>query len=294
MDFTPTEKAVTIRNPSTANLFINSSDRAEGTASDFTISKNQNILTGFFTRLAMTEITLAWALPNISDALDNNIFEILYDGTESYTVVLPDGNYTVKQALDTIVALLNVEVPTAPFSLVFNALVNGYELTSTDNFYITNQETNSLAFALGFFLGPGTNDTVQLVGAVTPPNIVFYRFVDFISNSLTYCQNLKDSSTTTVDKDILYRWNFADDQPQGVDAYGYPIYQGYLPFRLRRYLAFPKQIKWDNIQPIGQIDFQTRVAVQVGMEDGGIIYAPPSSITDSKLSFNLTLLVSEV
>ena len=47
MNAIPSERATTFRNPSTANLAIDSRDRTSGTSSDFTITLNQNIMTGF-------------------------------------------------------------------------------------------------------------------------------------------------------------------------------------------------------------------------------------------------------
>jgi hypothetical protein len=41
-----------------------------------------------------------------------------------------------------------------------------------------------------------------------------------------------------------------------VDAYAFPILMGYEPFVLRRLFNPPKQIKWDPLQPMGNLTFQ--------------------------------------
>ena len=62
---------VTIRNPSTANLLIDSLDRTSGYSSDFLIAKPNSILNGFFTRLAVAEVVLDWCVANISSQYNN-------------------------------------------------------------------------------------------------------------------------------------------------------------------------------------------------------------------------------
>ena len=74
------------------------------------------------------------------------------------------------------------------------------------------------------------------------------------------------------------------DNNTDVDGYGYAILQGYQPFVQRRYLAFPKQIKWENNMPIGQLEFRV-------LDSSG---RPPILIATDQLEFGMTLLVSEV
>jgi hypothetical protein len=46
-----------------------------------------------------------------------------------------------------------------------------------------------------------------------------------------------------------------DVEPQ-YDAYGFPILMGYKKFVVRRLFNPPKQIRWTNNQPLGNIAFQ--------------------------------------
>jgi hypothetical protein len=98
-----------------------------------------------------------------------------------------------------------------------------------------------------------TTVTARLYGL---PDLRRYRYIDIVSSQLTYNQDLKDAATTQIVRDILCRWYFAYDQFADVDQYGFPIFMGYEPFVVRRTFSPPKQIRWDNIQPIGQLSFE--------------------------------------
>lgn len=266
------KKGVTIRNPSTANLLIDSTDRTVGNSTDFTIALRQSILNGFFTRLAVVEVVMDWCVDNISAKTDNNTF-IINDGTSNFTATLDDGHYTVATALAAIVAKLNAAGSAVTFSVgggtVANATLNG-----TGNFTVND---SNLARELNILIGtPGASFPVSC------PLLLPYTYVDFTSSQLTYCQDLKDATTNQINRDTLYRWYFAWDGPAPTDTLGYPINQGYLPFVQRRYLAFPKQIRWDNIQPIGQISFQVYDS-QGNLLDIGI----------GEMEWRMSILVSE-
>jgi hypothetical protein len=274
-EFVPTAKGNNIRFPSTANLYVDSLDRTSGSSSNFIINKPSNILTGFFTRIAVTEIVFDYCIPNVRAVDGNNTISVLV-GASPYLVTLNDGFYTVKEVLDRAVALLNTAVGSATFSITTDADGDVF-LTNTSNYIL--YET-PLAIQLNITGGA----TPSLDKQVECPAIQNSKYFDIVSQNLTYCQDLKDASTSQNVRDVLYRWYLAWDNEGQYDAYGFPIFQGYKPFIQRRTIAFPKQIKWDNIQPIGQLGFQ--------------IYNSDGSLTDTttsgELEFNITLLVSEV
>ena len=283
--FTPgiNDHGVDIRNPSTANFFIDSTNRSLPTnpnaqlSNDFIISAGQSLLNGFFTRLAMTEIVLTWGIPNISGSAGNNEFIISYNDTP-YTVSLTSGFYTAKLALDTIVNLLNTAAIGLTFSIVQSQAAT--VLTGTDIFQIF---PNTLAFQLGIQTLVSSN----LQPIINTPVILNTKYLDFVSNQITNNQKIKDSTTdTNTTKDVIYRWNFAwDNVPTLYDNYNFPIYQGYTAFISRRYLSFPKQINWQPNQPIGILNFQ------VYQDDGELLIIPfPNGI----MEYTLNLLVSEI
>jgi hypothetical protein len=314
-DFVPVEKGVPIRFPSTANLLLDSIDRystGSYSAGNFTIQKNQSILNGFFSRIAPSEIVLNWAIPNVYDVSGANP---LISGTGGLfypanvrvdisgaisNIKVPVGLYTVAEALDTIVARLNSATLGATFSIT--QLGTQVNLTSTVA-YRFPAAANNLIANLGFGVGGayalsqfiysnqpnmiGTFSTGYNVTSSQPnSSLLRFRYLDIVSNQLTYNQDLKDSSTSNQSRDILFRWYLSQQPSPYPDKYGFPIYPTYAPFYERRPIAFPKQIKWSNSQPIGQLQFE--------------VYAQDYASTNYILldtdgyDWGMTMLVSEV
>lgn len=259
-------------------------------SSDFTISNKNNILTGFFTRMAVNEVVLQWNKPNIVSAVNNEF--IVRIGTTNTSVLLNTGYFTVKDALDAIVVALNASLGAATFSITTTTELGVATLTkATGSFTIL---LNNLSAQLGF---PVSSQGVWNFGTsftAYSPFLMNETYIDIVSTQLTYCQDLKDSSTATSTRDIVYRWNFGWEGEPTYDGYGYPVLQGYKAFNARRSIPFPKQIKWDNIQPIGQLQ------LQLYTDDGTILPQPVPSINNptilylGQVEYSLNLLVSEV
>lgn len=314
-DFVPTEKGVPIRFPSTANLLIDSKDRygfgGNTTAGSFTIQKNQSILNGFFTRIAPTEITLNWSIPNVYDASGADPTQgglyfpanvrVDISGGSITNVKIPVGLYTMAEALDTLVARLNAASLGATFSITQSGTAVNLVSTVGYRFPVgTTANKNGFVVDLGFDLGGGyvTTKTIYsnqpalsssgagfVIDGTTPySSLVQYQYLDFVSNQLTYNQELKDSSTNLQTRDILFRWYLTQNPSTYPDKYGFPINPTYAPFYERRPIAFPKQIKWSNNQPIGQLQFE--------------VYAQSGSqsilLNTEGYDWGMTLLVSEV
>jgi hypothetical protein len=252
--FTNDNEASAIRFPSTANLYVASADRNKVTyplASDFVISKKENILAGFFTRFALVQIDMNWFLPNISQITENNTFTVTVVGapTPQHTVTIPDGFYTVASLMDYIVDELNTFYGFGTFSLVGQP--GTYGLVCTSNYVINDTElAKNLSFAIN--AAPTTAFDFYF------PDLLPARYsqLDFVCSNLTYQQGLKDADTADITRDVIYRWTMGWDNEPALDAYGYPIFQGYTPFITRRYLSYPKQIKWGRDQPLGQLAFE--------------------------------------
>jgi hypothetical protein len=252
--FTNDNEASAIRFPSTANLYISSADRDETvypSASNFVISKKENILAGFFTRFAMVEININWFLPNISQIINNNTFTVTVTGapTPQHTVTVPDGFYTVASLMDYIVAELNAFYGANTFDLVGQP--GTYSLVCTSNYVINDTK---LARALSFDINVAPATAFEFYYPDLVP--AEYSQLDFVCTNLTYQQGLKDADTANITRDVIYRWAMGWDNEPALDAYGYPIFQGYTSFVTRRYLSFPKQIKWGKDQPLGQLAFE--------------------------------------
>jgi hypothetical protein len=269
------KEGVTVRNSSTANLLIDSRDSGFGYPGNFTIAKKSSILNGFFSRLAVSEVVLQWNNYNVSPSFNNSTLIVNIGGTE-YTVTIAAGNYTVAECLDALVLVLNAAVGGAGTFSVTQGFGNAF-LACTVAFSV---EPTVLAGLLSLNVTNALSSNPVLAPFLLP-----YSYLDFVSNELTYNQALKDATTTDADRTVLYRWYFAWDDNSERDAYGYPIIQGYKKFCVRKGLPFPKQIRWENNMPIGQISFQ------VYSSQGNLLTA--SETQYGKLEWAMTLLVSE-
>jgi hypothetical protein len=105
-----------------------------------------------------------------------------------------------------------------------------------------------------------------------------------VSEDLTYAQDLKDSSTQIINRDVIVRWYFSDDTPEQLDAYGFPILMGYTQFSRRRLYNPPKQIKWDRDLPLGNLRFT------LYDQDGNL---PFTRVPSDSTNWLMTLQLSE-
>ena len=315
--------AVTSRPPATANFFVDSVDRASGGAGDFVISKNESLFNGFFNRLTVNEVVLDWGVPNISPWWENNTISItnLAAGGSTQTLVLPQGFYT---ALDCIAQIIDAATPAFagdPIPIVFSTLFqNGtLLLIASQDFRInwvavppaTRPSARDLARLL--FVPPQLNVTITGATGVAPssPYLLGTRYVDIVSQQLTYNQELKDNTTATIRRDVLYRWYFAQDNvPLEYDEIPFtlaaaapapavqvlvktnlPVLQGYTSFVARRTPPYPKQIRWSPEQPIGQVSFQV-------YDDRGRLmdmrnFALVAGEEGANFNFQMSMLLSE-
>ena len=247
------EKGVTIRQPATANLMIDSADRNSNvnpSAFDFQISRNNSILNGFFSRIGTTEVVLEWNEPNGA-----------YLAPISTNITLPGGS----------VSTVTTEFGSLGFYTAEQALGHLCSTVSTvGGGLIITPNSNNGTLELGTFTGSNfdfdPSPSLQKLGLIAniavpsldigPPDLRPFRYLDFVSQQLTYNQELKDTATNTSTRDVLCRWYMAWDNPPTYDGLGFPILQGYTPFTERRLFNPPKQIKWEPNMPIGNIAFQ--------------------------------------
>ena len=280
------DKGVTIRPSSTAVFGVDSDDRYDTYAQrrtspsypfSFQISKGEALLNGFFTRLAVSEFRMYWTLPNISAAWGNNTLTYYESVTPAqHTITIPDGFYDLESLMATIQSL----VQTDGFLGSFTALpqVDGSTVYSTNA-------------ASTFYWVPATSsvrtlyDMLNLVNTSPPTAAVSQRggianlkstdFIDIVSPQLTYNQDLKDGSTSKTNRDVMCRI-YLDDTTKSLgrittnlfnvggapNGFQVPVYDpttftnGSTPFIIYRQFTQPKQILWNNTQPIGNITFE--------------------------------------
>jgi len=279
VDFVPSEKATTIRVPSTANFLIDSADATSAASiSDILISPSKSLLNGFFSRIGTTEIVLEWREPNVSSALNNINFTLEVQSAPTQSLILNQGFYTAQSALQAVVKAMNdVSGATgATFTLTNPAPGFATITSSSPLFRLSGVVPTLLGISNGLFAAFFTTNGSAI-------DLRPYRYLDFVSAQLTYNQDLKDAtSSENFSRDVLARWYFAWDEAPQLDGFGMPILMGYTPFCARRAYSVPKQIKWDARQPIGQISIQ--IYGSSGFAPANLEYS----------QYEMTLQVSEV
>jgi hypothetical protein len=261
----------------------------------------------------MSEIVLNWNVYNVSATAGNNFTGVSVRTTAGgavtdYTVSIKKGNYTVKDALDALVVAMNTAT-SLTFTLINSGTVvgepNGKKSIQapagyTFAFFRTTDLppspapfTPNLAQALGFIVYdlqsiPLATADFFATWTAYKPSLLPYQYIDITSSQISSQQKVKDATTSPFDSiDVIYRWCFVNDEsfPVSYDAYNYPILPGYLPFSCKRTLAFPKQIRWDPLLPIGNLTFQTYTDKERLLEYNEL---------EEDFEFKMLMLVSEV
>jgi hypothetical protein len=280
------EIAMTTRPTSSANFYINSLDKSDNQGSgDFTISKNQNLFSGFFNRIAVNEIVLDWGIPNVASYWDNDTFSVTVSGgiNGTFAVTLPNGFYTVEQALDQIVLLLNLQIGSTVFDLGTFGYTVTLEIPGGGSDFVINLTNLSRSLFASASIGTAPGPAFP----VSSPKILGTTYIDIVSENLTYNQKLRDATTNFQNRDVLYRWYFSfDNVPIPFDAYFSPILQGYDPFVSRRTPPVVKQIRWSEAQPIGQVNFKV-------FDDKGRIIDTVNYPSGANFQFQISCLLSE-
>ena len=321
------DPAITQRPTSTALLAIDSEDRfADYTVSravnraafnvlnatpyNFTISKAESLLNGFLTRLAVTEINMPWAIPNIN-VKTNKIQWSAQVGPAPVTtgvITLSMGFYTPSQLAATLQTAIRAATGIATFILQYgNTLV---AQGNTPSFaYTTGTPGTDIAFSpmpantAAYPYGANTKQLFDVLGFSIPGNSILapfaitnrytfcqaVRYVDIVCLQLTYNQALKDTMSQSIARDSLCRIYLGDAGiPGNVDpsAPGF-CPPGCAPFTIYRNFASPKQIQWLGNQPV-----PGKLAIEV-YDDAGDLLSASIGADGEYLDWSMTLLVSE-
>ena len=322
------DKAITTRPPTTAVFGVDSDDRYTNYAVrrvkpsypfSINITKNESLLNGFFTRLAVSEFRMYWTLPNIGAVWGNNTLTY-YDSVSAaqHTITIPPGFYDLESLMIKIQALVRAQTFLTAF--VATASTDGstaYDTGTADTFYWVppTATTRTLYDMLNLVntLPTPTLATAQRGGIA---NMKSTDFIDVVSPQLTYNQDLKDGSTAPIVRDMLVRIYLEDGNRQFTktptivfDPSGTFIEQqvpqytpddgitGTSPFMIYRQYAYPKQVKWIPDQPLGNLTFELYDdqgrsiqalwdAIQPASSPQGEFYA-------NSFVWNMTLLITE-
>lgn len=273
---------VTSRPSATAILAIDSADRYSTFLSDtltftspysFTITRNQSLFNGFFKRIAVTEFVFPYYIPNVNASTNQLYFKKNAGATTAIT--LAKGFYNPTQLAAEVETLLQAggfASATVTFVKTPSPYVTGTFLIETNTAdtiqflrgnttSLPNSDTNINRFQLFDMMGLADDDAVEVGGVrVAPCRPIEY--IDVVCSQLTYCQDLKDASTSILFRDVLARiYVETNVAPVVVYSGGTAVdtidtIPGTFPFTMYRRFETPKQIKWDNDIPIGSLKFE--------------------------------------
>lgn len=302
------ERGVTVRQASSALLGVSSADRyatnlerqiSGTTPYNVLLTSGQNFLNGFFTRVALTEVRLPWYMSTITER--NNKINLVYRVglalPVTFTITIIPGWYTpttlaaeLQRAIRAPIVSGGANKPsftvvynTAPLAFIFFARSN---IVGDTFFFETEDAIPNNANSTGLYemMNWSFNGGDESAGSGIP-TMLSTEFVDIVSSSLTYPQNVKDGDTGKTVRDVVARIYLAKD---GVDTD--PSLLGSAPFVVYRQFSTPKQIRWDSNLPIGQLQFEFYDDKGFLLQSG---YNPISRYEQSLGDWSITLLVSE-
>ena len=327
--------AITERSPAYAILAIDSEDRftdfiqarkAAGaplsdnfynrSPYDFQITKNESMMNGFFTRLALTELNFPWTIPNINARTNEIVFKYKVGANPeaSETLTLLPGFYRPSQLAAAIEAAVlaitgnpvpgftmsygNGGIPSFTFDSGVGTTSVAFEpLDYNSTLYPYPSTTKQLFDVLGF------NDGIEVLDTSGEGGITYcqaIRYIDIICSQLTYNQALKDTMSQTVARDTLCRLYLGDGPYTGTSTMdpSDPDFcpPGCAPFTIYRQFANPKFIRWLPNQPVqGNLRFQVFDDDGNNLEEALIerTSSTAGQIVDSSENWSMTLLVSE-
>lgn len=310
------ERGKPIRMPAYAQLNINSVDRyASATqpvsqyalfqqgaslvkANNFNISLQRPLLSGYFTRLTVSQAQLQWSVPTIVANVNDEMILFDISNNIAYEITLSPGFYNGSQLAAQIQTQVVAQAGASwsAFTCTYSTLKYGFVMASNVaglNFrLITSSQIpgppvpqNTSVLNLYSMIGVTYTNTslstsTQFLG---PSRFVYTSYIDIISTKLTQYMRVKDSETAyNADTSVLCRiFTTPLNQIVRGDASGNLI--GSTPFTLTWDPNMPKHIKWDPSQYVYDFD------IQVKDEFGNLV--PWSS--GNPFEFQLTLLASE-
>lgn len=289
------DTAITQRPTSTAILAIDSEDRfatyddnrLAGLGSrnespyNFTISRSESLMNGFFTRLGVTEVVFPWVIPNINRRSNSIVvgYRIGAGPTAINTLTLDEGFMTPSQIASTIQTIIRSYAPQlAAFTMTYGIQTTGAFPQNLPVFeYKTNDATVEINFApispfvypydyarskqLFDVLGFSTENTSMKVNGMGGPTYCqSIRYIDIVCSQLTYNQPLKDTMSQEIARDVLCRIYVAGgpgEQSTVLPSSSTFCPPGCAPTTIYRDFAQPKQIAWIPNQPVpGYLRFE--------------------------------------
>ena len=283
--------------------YQNATDRTTNpsTPYNFVITKAESLFNGFFTRIGLTEINFPWLVPNInyySNSIQISTFANATPGTINTSVLtLSDGFLSEEQIAAGLQTLINANLtatyPAAGYSVVVQysgtlgvPVSGGAVISNPMSFVITltgaftlslspdpnpaKASYNNLFRMMAWRLSPivgGFAGTAYQVGS--PTSATFTSYIDIVSRRLVAYQSLYDTTSASVNRNILCRLYLNTDNNQvptqlyipsatlgtGQVLTFRPPSVGTQPVTIYRQFRNPKLLKYLSDVPVGQLDF---------------------------------------
>ncbi len=280
-------KAVDIRPQSSALLTINSADRylpyinrfntpdlsgvVLSSPYDFVIPLQRNIMSGFFTRIALTSFQMPFTVPTICGKTNGIYIWWQPGGSGAVT------RYLVQVSLNTfggykdvaaLLAALQPRIRTLTGSSTFTWAANGTNGTvansnNTDKFYFARWDNPDVPGAATYFDLLNIQATQILsVTQFSYAEPILTQYLDIVCDQLTQSQNLKDASTGGSGKTLLKRIYLFGDNTTTLVTSATTFFSG--PLVIQKSYAVPKYINWNSEQNIGALRIQV-------LDDRGIV-----------------------
>jgi len=297
------ENGLDIRNPASSILGLNSRDRYTDMAQAATVpsspfncvlSSKQNFMTGFFQRIALTELVFTWAMPTLTSARNKMYINV---AAVDFLITIPSTYYTpttLAAAFQTQVRAIGgglilpaftctVDAQTAQFTAQSNSVATFYFKTFSAVSAVNNPDATTVFEMMNWnsFTIGGTQAAVAQISGI--PSMLPTQFIDIVCSQLTANQDVKDGTSQSTPRDVLARVYLANDSTTLN-----PELLGSEPFKIYKQYTFPKQIKFDPLLPIqGFLRFEI-------YDDAGDIITSGSNFVDADMpDWQMTLLVSE-
>lgn len=315
--------AETSRAPASAFLLIDSQDRLQRSSlgnqdvgaflvglqegsntqplNDFIIQKRQAFLSGYFTRLAVTEVRFEYNSPNVNPR--NNKIVFFDVNSVEHIITIDEGFYTPDELADALQSALTTQIPIQTWTVTFTTN-NEFDITSDDDFQISpydgydtiDQMMRSLFFMMNFNVLYAF-EPLQNHKSSPFPSMTYTRYIDVCSRALTQYQKVKDNSTrenqTPAVLCRIYLGNYTTEGLGDGDTTSTLYNPGCRPAVIQRIFNVPKYSSWNPGQFIDQIDIQLRDDIGNLLYIAGVASNEKENALYTNNDFQLTLHASE-
>lgn len=284
-----------IRQPATALMTVDTANRQPGTkVNNLYINKQQTLMNGYFTRIALTELNMDWDIPNVNQYNDS-LRIVFYYAPGLFKAVefsIGEAFYDMEQLAAELQTTMNAYIATDvdltglyTMSVVADQYNREFEIENTNvsakKFGIVAiSQLLSTSSDMCDMMGLATVDPAlqftKITSAYAP--MTYTPYFDIVSRQLTKKQNVADNSTSVITgKNLLARIYLNElgivNNKATPAAGGREDIIGVSPFTIHLEFNQPKQIYWDTKEFINVVD------LTLYDNKGRVLYERPSDFS---------------